>query len=133
MKSIFSIPLFAAFLILLSCNEATSQADETQQPKQDSVNILSEDALSKTIIATYQEATVYAARTDYAFENEIGELILIEGNVYDDTAIDIPDNMLDDDEEIEGPPGANPDLVGKRFLLHYNTEGILFKIELEKK
>lgn len=133
MKSIFSIPFFAVFLILLSCNEATSQADKTQQPKQESVNILSEDTLSKTIIATYQEATVYAARTDYAFENEIGELILIEGNVYDDTAIDIPDNMLDDDEEIEGPPGANPDLVGKRFLLHYNTEGILFKIELEKK
>jgi hypothetical protein len=41
--------------------------------------------------------------------------------------------MVDPSEELDGLPGGNPALIGKRFKLYYNDDGSIFKLELEEK
>ena len=113
--------------------EATPE-EETEAAPDEEVTTAEEtpDAeTGKVIQVTYQSAAVYAASTEYAFETESGELILIRGPVYDEEpTIEIPDNMLETGEDIEGPPGANPELVGKKFNIYYDGEDNPKKIEL---
>lgn len=121
------ILLFALLLGFWSCtNNAENQEEQTTEQQQTTEG--------KTVVATYQSAASYAARTDYAFENAVGVVLLIEGNTFDqEPTLELPDNMLETGEEIEGPPGANPDLVGKSFMLYYNADNMVYKIELVEK
>lgn len=107
-----------------SSREETTLADQEVLPSSDSSTIK---------LVTYTGAAVYAAVTEYQFEDENGEMLLIRGPVFDEAAkFEIPDNMLDDDPNVEGPPGANPKLVGKTFELHYNAQGELVKMALQE-
>lgn len=133
MKILLKTYIILLLLAFVSCNESTNneqaKAKTSEEPPQEITQQAAATA-EKVIIATYQAATVYAARTDYQFETEEGEMLLIEGNVYDEKKIELPDNMLDDSEDIEGPPGANPALEGKKFKIYYNANGEVYKIEL---
>lgn len=76
------------------------------------------------IEATFESATVYTGKTDYAFKNAQGRLIqfsfsnLGENEPWNPT---LPDNLLE--SNVDGVPGANPELVGKTFLLIYGEGG----------
>lgn len=124
----------AILLGLWSCGDQAS-SETTQDTQQEQVTqqieeIQEQETAEKIVVATYESAASYAARTDYGFS--VGEeFILIEGNTFEEEPIiELPDNMLESDEELEGPPGANPELVGKSFNLYYNSDGIVYKIEL---
>ena len=41
--------------------------------------------------------------------------------------IDLPPNLLE--EETEGLPGANPELVGKAFKLYFDKDNQVVKVE----
>ncbi len=80
-------------------------------------------------IVTYQSATVYAASTDYYFEDKEGKTMKIRvSNLPEESKIVLPTNLLESNIS-EGPPGANPDLVGKTFKLLYNDQDVLARIE----
>lgn len=81
-----------------------------------------------SVEVTYEGATVYTGKTDYAFKNANGRLIqfsysnLGEAEPWNPT---LPDNMLE--TKVDGVPGPNPELVGKTFLLVYSDEGDMVK------
>lgn len=110
-----------------SCGDKASS--ETEQPTQVAQQTKQQES-QQIVVATYESATAYAARTDYGFSTADGEFLLIEGNTFEqEPIIEVPDNMLETGEEIEGPPGANPELVGKSFNLYYKGANV-YKIEL---
>ncbi len=83
----------------------------------------------KMVQAIFERAVYYAASTKYFFkEVGTGELIQInemhqEARKPDDDypIVKVPANMLEDGQE--GPPGANPAMVGKEFTIHYRADG----------
>ena len=82
---------------------------------------------------TYRSAAKYPMHTLYEFSAANGGRILV--NVSDEegvSTIEIPNNMLEDDEDLEGLPGENPALVDKAFNLHFDQENRVVKIELVK-
>lgn len=90
----------------------------------------SADAGEETLVATYRSATVYAAATDYFFEDAAGQPIDFRvSNLPEEQDVDLPPDMLDS-TTVEGPPGANPDLVGREFVLVYNDERLLVRVEI---
>ena len=78
------------------------------------------------IEVVYENATVYAAKTDYEFKRTDGSTFgisfshLEEAKDWNPT---MPDNMLQEGKDVEGVPGPNPDLVGKSFLLIFGEVG----------
>jgi len=112
MKNLIPVHLCFAFLVvysLFACESATTT--ET------------------TKMATYQSATVYAASTDYYFEDKERKIIQFRvSNLPGKNNIDIPANLLESNVS-EGPPGANPELVGKAFKLIYNEQDALVRVE----
>jgi len=81
-----------------------------------------------TKVATYQSATVYAASTDYYFKGKDGKMIEFRvSNLPGKNEIELPSNLLESDVS-EGPPGANPDLVGKEFKLIYDNKEELVRV-----
>tara|TARA_B110000285_G_C14966099_1_gene534151 strand:+ start:151 stop:519 length:369 start_codon:yes stop_codon:yes gene_type:complete len=122
---------------MTSCNEGISNTKNQIQDEGQETQIVQQIELqttTKIVLATYQDATVYAGRTDYTFEDEIGGMLLIEGNSFErEPIIEVPNNMVDPSEELDGLPGGNPALIGKRFKLYYNDDGSIFKLELEEK
>jgi hypothetical protein len=136
-KSKFKFSAFLLLLVMTSCNEAISNTKNQIQNEGQETQIVQQIELqttTKIVLATYQDATVYAGRTDYTFEDEIGGMLLIEGNSFErEPIIEVPNNMVDPSEELDGLPGGNPALIGKRFKLYYNDDGSIFKLELEEK
>jgi len=80
---------------------------------------------------TYNSAAVYPMHTTYEFLDADGENILF--NVSDEEGarkVEMPDNMLEDYENLEGLPSENPALVGKAFDLHFDKDNRVIKMEL---
>ena len=81
--------------------------------------------IAKEVIAIYKDATVYTGYTNYSFKDaKTGKDIEIQAtseHIDPDLAkkIVVPKNLLEDPEKIEGLPGANPKLVGKKFKIQY--------------
>lgn len=79
--------------------------------------------------AIFERAVSYAASTKYFFK-EVGTGEPIQINAMNEEArqagddyptVKVPANMLEDGQE--GPPGANPAMVGKKFAIHYRGDG----------
>ncbi len=82
----------------------------------------------RSVAVTYRSATVYAGSTDFYFENDDGEIIEFRvSNLQDEQKIELPDDMLESGV-LDGPPGANPDLVGEDFMLLYDDRGELIRV-----
>ena len=82
---------------------------------------------------TYESATVYAAATDYFFKNKTGKTIKIRiNNLEGNPKISIPTNFLETGIE-EGPPGANPALIGKKVRVTYDANNQIQKIRIDSK
>lgn len=80
----------------------------------------------------FKSCAVYAASTDYYFEEENeGDIRIRVSHLEEEkgeTETIVPENMLVEGEE--GPPGANPDLVGKKFVLIYGENEKVVEIRL---
>ena len=131
MQLIIKTILFIGLIFFMSCDNATTNESS------DNLSIEMSDSSTtqeyEVIEVTYLDATVYAARTDYRFLTVSGEELLIEGNTFEqEPIIEVPEGMVDDSEELDGLPGGHPDMIGKKFKLHFNDDGKVFKIELVK-
>jgi hypothetical protein len=88
---------------------------------------------ANTKVVTYESCAVYAASNEYAFKDEKGETILLMVSQLPETKkekrVKVPDNMLESTENLEGPPGANPTMVGKAFLLIYDDNEKVIEIK----
>lgn len=140
MYRIFIIFLFAS--IISSCYNSEKPAEvipntsETEiLPNRNVEKVASDSSITpKSVkkvaegkIVTYENATSYAAATDYTFFDEENKLIFVRVNHFEDAKSPnpiIPDNMKESTENIEGPPGANPEMVGKKFKLMYDGKNV---------
>jgi len=156
-KNILLICLFATILIACENTSVNSESTNGNEPDTSVVSPKPEvtenpDKLPAgytTIIATYKSCAVYAGATDYYFikedgegldfrisntdgfsEEEIAEMKL--ENSLEGFDIKLQEQMIDGNEEIEGPPGANPSLIDKKFELIHNEEGNLVEVKLAK-
>ena len=76
-------------------------------------------------LVTYESCAVYAGATDYTFSDKDGKMILVRVNHFDDGKTSnpiLPDNMLESAKDLEGPPRANPEMVGQSFKLIYDDK-----------
>ncbi len=83
--------------------------------------------------AKFVNATVYAGSTDYSFKIGEEELTVRVSNIPDekDPGPKLPETLLESNPK-EGPPGPNPEMVGKNFDLIYNDKGDLLEIKLSE-
>jgi hypothetical protein len=139
--------IFCALWMLYSCNNTQNtdaagtdtSLDTSIQTTNDNIetdlesNIEKHDFTGQEVIATYLSATSYAARSDFYFETEEGEEIMVMGNVFGEKPrVKLPDDLLEDidtkNDEAEGPPQANPALIGHNFRLYFNDNGEVYKV-----
>ena len=82
-------------------------------------------------LVEYESAAVYPDHTKFVFSIEDQPFFVNVGHeeeIY--SKVEMPDNLLEDDTDLEGLPGENPALVGKIFKLYYDTENnSVFRIE----
>lgn len=83
---------------------------------------------AKVVEATYRSAAVYAGKIEYEFRTKDKKSFLVSDGVDEEATIEVPYNMLEDDEDLEGPPGANPEMVGKTLELHYDKQNRVHRI-----
>lgn len=122
---------FIAVLVsfsLFACNTTNSSGEQTDTT--DSEEVV--DTKERFVRAKYAAATVYAAATDYRFITDEGEEIIIRvSHIEPEGNPEITVNLTNVMEELDGPPEADPALVGKYFKLHQDSEGKYTKIEKE--
>jgi hypothetical protein len=91
-------------------------------------------ASHKIVEAIYESCAVYAGSTKYYFKTSDGETIELSAlnpGMDDEPLyrIKIPNNLIDNAKNLEGPPGANPKLVGKKFNLIYNDKDEIIEVK----
>lgn len=124
MKNIF----FSAvvLLALASCNNKKSDSKET---KTDTA-VVKPVADNNTQKVTYKSATYYTGRVDFYFDDEKGaEIVVGISNMPEDSGAIYPSYLLESGDTLEGPPGENPAMVGKSFLLIKNKAGEVKEIK----
>ncbi len=131
--------LFIAFLFCFCTSCSDSKVNDTETPKQETLASPPELAtpqppaqdlpISTYIRVKYISATVYASATDYKFIADDGQEITIRVSG-EEGAINptIPDNMLEPGEDLEGPPGANPEMVGRFMSIEQDPSGKYLRV-----
>ncbi len=144
------------YSLLICCNNNSNPQEplstdpnlpaSTPSPTED--NSIDLEVGYTSVSAIYKSCAVYAGATDYYFINDNGEglnfritntdgLSEEEINVLKTkdslSGLDILMNeqMIAQTEGEEGPPGANPDLIDKKFKLIYNERKKLVKVQLD--
>ena len=125
-KTFFSAML--CLLLLGACSSETKTGADASQ-NTDSTNTKA----SKEIEATYQDCTVYASATMFFFKTTQGDTIQVsilnKGMEEAELSAKVPDNLVDDSKDIEGVPGANPKMVGKKFRIIYDAKGEIVEVK----
>jgi hypothetical protein len=124
MKNILISSLF--LLLLASCgNKKKSSVTDTKDTAATKPVVV--DNTQKVI---YKSATYYAGRVDFFFKDEAGgEVVVGISNLPEDSGAVYPAYLLESTENLEGPPGENPAMVGKPFLLIKNAAGEVREIK----
>lgn len=124
-------PCILCVFLILSCQNKPgpiSSTPTTNVPNTGSVT--PEKKAIKIEEMTYESATVYAASTDYFFKNGKGEVVKIRiSDLEENPKVSLPTNLLEVNIE-EGPPGANPDMVGKKMRVTYGADNQIQKIRI---
>lgn len=123
-KTLF-VSILAFSFSLSSCKKAETKAENGTEITTNQ---------GKEIIAVYKSCAVYAGSTQYFFISEKGDSILFSvlNKALDDgeTFIaKVPENLIDDDPNIEGVPCENPKMVGKKFKIIYNQAGEVIEVK----
>lgn len=124
MKKILFSSLF--LVLLASCgNKKKSSTIETKD------TVVAQPIVPDNIQkVTYKSATYYTGRVDFYFQDDKGKEVVVGiSNIPEDSGAVYPPNLLDPDKNIEGPPGENPAMVGKPFLLIKNAAGEVREIK----
>lgn len=140
--------LFAS-LTLASCGNTGTTDTTTTDSTATTVTIDTPTTVQQkgtSIVAVFNNCVLYTGKTDYYFTKENGEKIEfavpnVDGFTKEEIAemradgmtemdIKFTESMLDPSEDLEGIPGANPALVGKKFLLVYDEKGALLEVKL---
>ncbi len=120
---ILSKTLFLS-LLLFSCQNTSSDTSDTADAPTEEV------AKGSEIVALYESAAVYAGKTEYRFFTEDGEAILLSDGNGEEAHIKKSVDLLEADEDLEGPPGAEPKLIGKQFTLVKDENDAVVEINL---
>ena len=85
--------------------------------------MVGESQTTRTVVATFESCTVYAGATDYYFKSEAGKLHSFRNSNMEGEApkVQLPVSLMAAAEDSEGPPGANPEWVGKTFELSVDS------------
>jgi hypothetical protein len=127
--------VFCVFLFV-SCSSSGEEKTEESNLRTEAVDTLGEPtalppgvALNSMIRAKYISAVVYAAATDYVFELDDGQKITIRVS-QEEGAVnpEIPSILLEAGDGLEGPPGANPALVGKYLTIEQDQSGNTLRV-----
>lgn len=107
----------------LSSTPAKSIATSTPTPKPSATP--SESGERQSIIAVYDSCTVYAGATDFYFKTDSDDLIQFRNSNLpeDEQSVELTVDLVDTSNSTEGPPGANPEWVGRRFELTLDDTG----------
>ena len=140
--------ILALMVVLASCKDSDSDTNETEtntdntevtETNNTEVQQTPEQTDSDHFIAVYLSCAVYAGATEYEFQPAQGDPILIRvsHSPQDEPGVfspDIPYELVEEvTEELEGPPGPNPEYVGKSFNLYFEMqdgERVITRIEL---
>ena len=122
----FFCVLFVTLIFLGCSNDQTDKKVEAPPPPAPLPPVeapkVKEKVAPTTVTATFQNATVYAAATDYYFETKEGKILEIRvSNLKKQQKVKLPEGMLVPSEE--GPPDPNPEMIGKLFKIDYNENG----------
>jgi len=109
---------------------ASCQGNSAKEADSTTTEVTVEDGKGEVYVAQYASAAVYAGKTEYQFIGEDGQDFLISDGNEEEKSIKTPDNLLEDPDEIDDLPGANPILIGKKFELHKNAEGKFTEFKL---
>ena len=115
-----------SLLLLVSCgNKKKTSVVETKDTA--AVKPVVPDNIQKV---TYKSATYYTGRVDFYFTDEKGnEVVVGISNMPEDSGAVYPPYLLESTKDLEGPPGENPAMVGKQFLLIKNAAGEVREIK----
>lgn len=125
MRSLFSFLLI--LVIITACNN--KKEPETTTTTKDTAIVKPPKATSAQKV-TYKSATYYTGRVDFYFVDDNGDEVTVGiSNFPEDSAAVYPKELLESGEDLEGPPGENPAMVGKQFLLVRDSTGKLLEIK----
>lgn len=124
-----AICLLLLGLLLGACNSQTKTEENSTQNSEKTAN-----SPAKEIEAVYENCTVYASATIFFFKTAQGDTvevsILNKGMEEAELSAKVPDNLVEDSKDLEGLPGANPQMVGKKFRILYNEKGEATEVQL---
>lgn len=110
------LPLLFSFFLLTACDPIQTNKPDTPPP-----------VVNKRV-GIYKNATIYTGRSDYEFEVE-GKSMLIRLSNFDSANQPmIPSNLTI--SRMDGLPGPNPLLIGKKFTLSFAPQEQLLSIKL---
>ncbi len=112
---------FLVLLVLVSCNNKKSSPGTDAAKDTTAKKPVIADIQQKVI---YQSATYYTGRVEFHFHDETGADVTVSiSNFPEDSGAVYPKYLLESTDTTEGPPGENPAMVGKPFLLVKNATG----------
>ena len=118
---------FLVLLVLVSCGSKKSSPATDGTKDTAAKKPLVADNTQKVI---YQSATYYTGRVEFHFHDETGADVNVSiSNFPEDSGAIYPKYLLESSDSLEGPPGENPAMVGKPFLLIKNAAGELKEIK----
>ncbi len=123
-NSVFSL---FVLLALVSCDNKKSSTGTGTTKDSTAKKTAVADNPQKVI---YQSATYYAGRVEFHFHDMTGADVMVNiSNMPEDSGAVYPKYLLESCDALEGPPGENPAMVGKSFLLIKNAAGEVREIK----
>lgn len=118
---------FLAPVVMASCNN--KKTEKTQDVNKDTTTVTA-PVTDNNQKVTYQSAIYYTGRVEFHFQDEKGGDIRVDiSNMPEDSGAVYPKYLLESGDTLEGPPSANPAMVGKPFLLVKNAAGEVKEIK----
>lgn len=125
MKKILSA--LVILFILASCGNKKKSSGNDNTIDTSTAKPVVVDSFPKFI---YQSATYYTGRVEFHFTDDKGADVRVDiSNMPEDSGAIYPAYLLESGDTLEGPPGANPAMVGKPFLLIKNKAGEIREIK----
>ncbi len=108
-------------LVLISCKDKKTTAIKNNPVDSTAIKPVIADNAEKV---TYKNAIYYTGRVEFHFINAAGADVRVDiSNMPEDSGAVYPGYLLESSDTLEGPPGENPAMVGKPFLLIKNKAG----------
>lgn len=101
-------------LIMTGCKNDSSNTESPPKTYETTTPVQ-----THSVTAFYTDAQMYAGITRFVFKDDAGKLTNVDiPNISKGDKVYLPGNLLENTNE--GPPTANPGLIGKPFELEYD-------------